>query len=145
MVEGIQHFRHYLANSKFTVFTDNVSVKYLQKLKDSQGRLGRWGILLQGYNFEIKHKSGSQNCTADFLSRQRYNDSISTESNDLADHVFSLDSGEYTQTTLIYPGEDDTEVMIAAAEPGRDGVDVDRDLFIGLSVYSLWQRNETTN
>ena len=135
LVEGIQHFRHYLANSKFTVFTDNVSVKYLQKLKDSQGRLGRWGILLQGYNFDIKHKSGSQNCTADFLSRQRYKDSRSTESNDLADHIFSLNSGEYTQTTLIYPGEEDTEVMIAAAEPGQDGVDVDRDLFIGLSVY----------
>ena len=135
LVEGIQHFRHYLANSKFTVFTDNVSVKYLQKLKDSQGRLGRWGILLQGYNFDIKHKSGSQNCTADFLSRQRYKDSCSTESNDLADHIFSLNSGEYTQTTLIYPGEEDAEVMIAAAELGQDGVDVDRDLFIGLSVY----------
>ena len=135
LVEGIQHYKHYLANSKFTVFTDNVSVKYLQKLKDSQGRLDRWGILLQGYNFEIKHKSGSQNCTADFLSRQRYSDSNPTESNDLADHVFSLNSGEYTQTTLIYPGEDDTEIMIAAAEPGQDGVDADRDLFIGLSVY----------
>ena len=52
LVEGIQHYRHYLANSKFTVFIDNVSVKYLQKLKDSQGRLGSWGILLQGYTFE---------------------------------------------------------------------------------------------
>ena len=29
LVEGIQHYRHFLANSKFTVFTDNVSVKYL--------------------------------------------------------------------------------------------------------------------
>ena len=135
LVEGIQHYKHYLANSKFTVFTDNVSVKYLQKLKDSQGRLGRWGILLQGYNFEIKHKSGSQNCTADFLSRQRYSDSSPTESNDLADHVFSLNSGEYTQTTLIYPGEYDAEIMIAAAEPGQDKFDADRDLFIGLSVY----------
>ena len=115
LVEGIQHYRHYLANSKFTVFTDNVSVKYLQKLKDSQGRLGRLGILLQGYNFEISHKPGSQNCTADFLSRQRYSDSTPIESNDLADHVFSLHSGRYAQTTLIYPGEDDTKVITAAA------------------------------
>ena len=29
LVEGIQHYRHFLANSKFTVFTDNVSVKYM--------------------------------------------------------------------------------------------------------------------
>ena len=69
LVEGIQIYKHYLANNKFTVFTD-VSVKYLQKLKDSQGRLVRWGLLLQGYNFEIKHKSGSQNCTA-YFSRDR--------------------------------------------------------------------------
>ena len=36
LVEGIQHFRHYLANTKFTVFTDNVSVKYLQNIKKVQ-------------------------------------------------------------------------------------------------------------
>ena len=41
LVEGIQHFKHYLVNNEFTVYTDNVSVKYLQKIKDFQGRLGR--------------------------------------------------------------------------------------------------------
>ena len=41
LVEGIQHFKHYLANNRFIVYTDNVSVKYLQKIKDCQGRLGR--------------------------------------------------------------------------------------------------------
>ena len=55
LVEGIQHFKHYLANNRFIVYTDNVSVEYLQKIKDCQGRLGRWGILLQGYSFNIKH------------------------------------------------------------------------------------------
>ena len=137
LVEGIQHYRHYLANSKFRVFTDNVSVKYLQKLKDSQGRLGRWGLLLQGYNFEIKHRSGSQNCTADFLSRQRYSNSTSIESNDLADHIFYLNSGDYTQTTLVYPGEGDADVMIAAAadEQEQHSVDANNDLFIGLFVH----------
>lgn len=42
LVEGIQHFGHYLANQEFTVFTDNVSVKYPQKIKDCQGRLERY-------------------------------------------------------------------------------------------------------
>ena len=87
LVEGIQHFRHYLANNKFVVYTDNVSVKYIQTIKDCQGRLGRWGILLQGYTFDIRHRSGSQNCTADFLSRQRYDDSSPSGSHDLADHI----------------------------------------------------------
>ena len=66
LVERIQHFRHYLANEEFTVFTDNVSVKYLQKIKDCQGRLGRWSLLLQGYNFKIIHHEGSKN-PADYL------------------------------------------------------------------------------
>ena len=41
LVESVQHFRHYLAGQKFPVYTDNVSVKYLQKIKDCNGRLGR--------------------------------------------------------------------------------------------------------
>ena len=136
LVEGIQHFKHYLANQKFIVYTDNVSVKYLQKIKDCQGRLGRWGILLQGYTFDIRHRSGSQNCTADFLSRQRYDDSEPTESSDLADHIYSLGTHEYTQLTLIYPGDDDTEVLLAdtmAAEAGTEPDD--RDISIGIAVY----------
>ena len=33
LVEGVQHFQHYLVDNKFTVFTDNVSCKYLQYIK----------------------------------------------------------------------------------------------------------------
>ena len=133
LVEGIQHYNHYLANSKFT---ENVSVKYLQKLKDSQGRLGRWG-LLQGYNFEIKHRSGSQNCTADFLPRQRYSSSTSKESNHFTNHNFYLNSGDYTQTTLVYPGEDAADVTIAAAADEQEQKDVyaNNVILIGLFVY----------
>ena len=116
LVEGIQHFRHYLANTKFTVFTDNVSVKYLQNIKDCQGRLGRWSLLLQGYTFEIKHKPGSKNYTADYLSRQTYTDtkSSSPHSSDLADHIGSIQTPkEFTEVTLVYPDED--EAVVAAA------------------------------
>ena len=124
LVEGIQHFRHYLANTKFTVFTDNVSVKYLQNIKDCQGRLGRWSILLQGYHFEIRHKPGSKNHTADYLSRQTYTNTASTESSDLADHVGSIQNPkEYTEVTLIY--SDGNEAAVAAAsEPAMLPADI---------------------
>ena len=137
LVEGIQHFRHYLANNRFIVYTDNVSVKYLQKIKDCQGRLGRWGILLQGYSFDIKHRSSSQNCSADFMSRQRYDESVHADSHDLADHIYSLETQkEYTQVTLVYPGDDDTEVLLAdtmAAEAGTEPADT--DISVGISIY----------
>ncbi|VDI04428.1 Hypothetical predicted protein [Mytilus galloprovincialis] len=62
LVEGVQHFKHYLANQEFTVYTDNISVKYLQKIKDCQGRLGRVpqnpelarAVVAESYNFELE-------------------------------------------------------------------------------------------
>lgn len=116
LVEGIQHFRHYLAGKKFTVYTNNVSVKYLQKIKDCQGRLGRWSILLQAYQFDIQHRSGSTNCNADFLSRQRYQQSTTTASSELADHISLVQTDadkEYTKVTLVYPGEDEETIISA--------------------------------
>lgn len=140
LVEGIQPFKHYLANNRVIVYRDNVSVKYLQKIKDCQNRLGRWGILLQGYTFDIKHRSSSQNCSADFMSRQRYKESDPTDSHDLANHIYSLETQkEYTQVTLVYPGDDDTEVLLAdtiadtmAAEAGIEPDD--RDISVGISI-----------
>ena len=45
LVEAVRQFRPYLANMPFTVYTDNVSVKWLQQIKNCQGRLGRWALL----------------------------------------------------------------------------------------------------
>ena len=72
LVEAVRQFRPYLASIPFTVYTDNVSVKWLQQIKDCQGRLGRWALLLQGYNMEIIHKSSRNNANADGLSRRSY-------------------------------------------------------------------------
>ncbi|CAG2228704.1 unnamed protein product [Mytilus edulis] len=106
LVEGIQHFRHYLANQEFLVITDNVSVKYLQKIKDCNGRLGRWSLLLQAYNFKIQHRSGNKN-PADFLSRQDHPNTEPEHSSELSEHLYSISDNqkEYTEATLFYGGE----------------------------------------
>ena len=72
LVEVVRQFRPYLASMPFTVYTDNVSVKWLQQIKNRQGRLGRWALLLQGYNMEIIQKSSRNNANADGLSRRSY-------------------------------------------------------------------------
>ena len=41
-------------------------------IKDATGRLARWALLLQQYNFEIIHRPGCQNGNADALSRRPY-------------------------------------------------------------------------
>ena len=42
------------------------------KVKDPTGRLARWALHLQQYDFEIIHRPGVQNGAADALSRRKY-------------------------------------------------------------------------
>lgn len=37
--------------------------------KDLSGRLARWSLVLQGYDFQIEHRKGTQNIVPDTLSR----------------------------------------------------------------------------
>ena len=38
-------------------------------VKNAKGRLLKWSLLLQGYNFEVSYKSAKLNAVADWLSR----------------------------------------------------------------------------
>ena len=119
LVERVQHFRHYLANNKFRVFTANVSCKYLQNIKDCQG--GAYSFRVTIWN---KTQTWFQNHTADYLSQQPYTDTNSKESNDLADHAYSIQTPKmYTEVTLVYSDEDET-VVATATEPAMLPVDI---------------------
>ena len=74
LVEAIKQFHPYLSHNHFTVYSDNIALKWLQKIRDQNGRLGRWSIKLQGYNFTVIHKPGIKNQNADSLSRRPYAD-----------------------------------------------------------------------
>lgn len=65
----IEKFRAYIEGVKFYVITDNAAVAWLQNFKDLSGRLARWSLKLQKYNFEISHRAGRLNSVADCLSR----------------------------------------------------------------------------
>ena len=76
VVNGIKHYQPYLSCKKFYVHTDHGSLSWLMKVKDPTGRLARWALQLQQYDFEIIHRPGTQNGAADALSRRRYLPSI---------------------------------------------------------------------
>ena len=70
VVWAVEHFRGYLEGYKFTVMTDHSSLLWLHRLKEPCGRLGRWCVRLQQYDFDIVHRKGKENEAPDALSRE---------------------------------------------------------------------------
>ena len=68
IVESLKRFRHYLIGRQFAIFTDLKPLEWLHTQK-AVGRLWRWGVLIQEYDFEIIHRRGKENINADALSR----------------------------------------------------------------------------
>lgn len=69
LVWALEKLRPYLYGRRFTVLTDNIAVKWLHSKKNVQGKLARWILALQDYQFDVKHIKGSENIVADALSR----------------------------------------------------------------------------
>lgn len=69
VILGIEKFRPYIEGSHFQVITDHHSLLWLQNLKDPSGRLARWSLRLQSYDFEIIHRKGRDHIVPDALSR----------------------------------------------------------------------------
>jgi len=55
----------YIEGHEFTVVTDHASLRWLMTQQDLQERLARWALKLQGFNFSIEHRRGSENVVAD--------------------------------------------------------------------------------
>jgi transposase InsO family protein len=67
---AVKKFRQYVEGSRFRVITDCAALKWLAKFNDAtNGRLCRWALQLQQYDFEIIHRKGKNNCVPDALSR----------------------------------------------------------------------------
>ncbi len=66
---GVKIFRPYIYGIRFTVITDHGSLTWLFKLRDPEGRLGRWSLKLQGMDMKIEHRAGTKHGNVDGLSR----------------------------------------------------------------------------
>lgn len=100
VLSAIEKFRPYLEGSHFTVITDHASLCWLQNLKDPSGRLGRWALKLQQYNFKLEHRKGKLHVVPDALSR-------SVETIDFGKLAFEGDEWytEFRNNILADPGK----------------------------------------
>lgn len=66
---AIEKLRPYIEMTKFKVITDHYSLKWLFNMKEPTGRIARWALRLQQYDFEIVHRKGKDHLVPDALSR----------------------------------------------------------------------------
>ena len=70
MVFVLKLWRHYLHGSRFEVFSDHKSLKYLFDQKELNMRQRRWLEFLKDYDFGLNYHPGKANVVADALSRK---------------------------------------------------------------------------
>jgi hypothetical protein len=68
MVYALQKFRHYLLGSHFKMYTNHYVLRYLVNKPVLGGRICRWILLFQEYDFEVIVKPGKFNSGPDHLS-----------------------------------------------------------------------------
>lgn len=69
VVFGVEKFRSYIEGTTFSVITDHHSLLWLSNLKEPGGRLARWAVKLQQYDFTLIHRKGKDHVVPDALSR----------------------------------------------------------------------------
>ncbi|KAL7869713.1 hypothetical protein AOLI_G00137010 [Acnodon oligacanthus] len=69
VIWALEHFRPYVEGLHVTVFTDQSSHRWLKSRPNPSGRLARWSLRLQDFDFHIIHKPRVQNKVPGALSR----------------------------------------------------------------------------
>ena len=69
MIYSVNKFQHYLLGRKFTFHGDHSALLYLVSKQELTGKLARWMLLLQEFEFDILHRREVQHAVADYLSQ----------------------------------------------------------------------------
>jgi predicted aspartyl protease len=66
-------FHPYVYGADLTVYTDHAALRSILSTKTPKGRIARWIMMVQTYEFKVVHRKGSANLDADALSRRQNN------------------------------------------------------------------------
>ena len=102
VIYAIKQFRIYLYGTRFQVITDHSALSWLMNINDPTGRLARWAIYLQAYEFEIVHRKGIIHANADTLSRPVLVITRAMTEKEQDDEATSKTLDPYEDETLLY-------------------------------------------
>ena len=66
---ALDSFKYYLLGREFIIQTDHKALQWMQRMKDTNGRITRWYLAMQPFRFTVQHIPGKLNVTSDYLSR----------------------------------------------------------------------------
>ena len=69
IIFALKKFRHYLLGNSVVIHVDHQALIYLVNKPQPIGRLARWILLLQEFDYSIVHRPGREHLVADYLSR----------------------------------------------------------------------------
>lgn len=107
---SISRLRFFLISNHFIVETDHAALQYLMNNRFTNNRIYRWSLLLQEYNFTVKHIPGKTNITADALSRINEDKSIKPNTFLVALNKFRDLKGLYSEREILNSQQNLTEL-----------------------------------
>lgn len=106
---SLKKFRAYVEGMRFKIITDHASLKWLMSQKELSGRLARWSLKLQGFDFDIEYRKGSANVVPDALSRAFVDELVVDQAHsgsvDLSSPHFSSTEYEELKNSIGSKGE----------------------------------------
>lgn len=68
---SIENFKHFVEGTRFIVQTDAMSLTFLRtmSIESKSPRIARWALKLSKYDVTFEYRKGTENVSADFLSR----------------------------------------------------------------------------
>ena len=70
VIWATENFEYYLLGAPFVIYTDHDPLTYLRSVPQPHGRLARWILKLERFEYQLRHKAGKSISHADGLSRQ---------------------------------------------------------------------------
>lgn len=86
IVFSLRKWRHYLhGGPQFEIVTDHLALRWLMSLREPRGRLARWMVEIQEFDYVVSHVPGESHIVPDCLSRDSFHTSERNEMRDSGD------------------------------------------------------------